>query len=80
MQHQNQAPLKGTFAGKTGFHDNGFVVTNADIERHIAEGKRLQAEAVAALFAGGWRRLSALFRLRRKAGAEPTHGGRLSRA
>jgi hypothetical protein len=37
------------------------VITGEEIERHIAEGKRMQSEAIAAFLSSAFRRLTALF-------------------
>jgi len=57
MQHQSQDLVKGPTAGKTGLFANAVVVSHDDIERHIAEGKRMQAEAIAGFLAAAFRRL-----------------------
>ncbi len=83
MQHQSQGFENGTAAGTAGIFDQAPLVSSAEIERHIAEGKRMQAEAIAAFIRGGFRRLALLVRHDRKAGkAEglPVHGDNLSRA
>lgn len=59
MQHQSQHPTKGATTGKTDFVLSEETISSEAIERHIAEGKRLQAEAIAAFFAGCARRIGA---------------------
>lgn len=72
MQHQSQDLSKGATTGKTGTSittdaatagamTSDAALTSAEIERHIAAGKRMQAEAIAAFLSGGFRRLAALF-------------------
>ena len=61
MQHQSQDPAKGLNAGTTGSMFRDAVVSSEEIERHIAEGKRLQAEAIAAFLRGCSRRIGAVF-------------------
>lgn len=89
MQHQSQGFDAATPAGKAGILDSGTVVTSAEIERHIAAGKRMQAEAIAAFLKGGFRRLvrlvhhdrSAANSTARNTGAlPPVQGEHLSRA
>lgn len=82
MQHPIQDPAKGPRAGTAGIRPeaplvNGLLfadpVASADeIERHIAEGKRLQAEAIAAMLRALFRRLAAPLRRR-----PARHGGDL---
>lgn len=61
MQHQNQDLSKGPTAGKTGITTaTDAAITSAMIERHIADGKRMQAEAIAAFLTRTFRRLGAL--------------------
>jgi len=64
MQHQSQDLSKGPTAGKTGLYIDHVVISGEEIERHIAEGKRMQAEAVAAFLSGLFRRLGAVFQRR----------------
>jgi hypothetical protein len=64
MQHQSQDLLKGSTAGKTGLLINPVAITGEEIERHIAHGKQLQAEAIGALLTGAFRRLGAVFQRR----------------
>jgi hypothetical protein len=86
MQHQSQGFENGTAAGTTGIFDQTSLVSSAEIERHIARGKRMQAEAIAAFFRGGFRRLALLIQHDRKSGRDgkagglPMHGDNLSRA
>ncbi len=61
MQHHSQHPAKGHPAGTAGILVNDETITSETIERHIAEGKRLQAEAVAAFFRGCATRIRAVF-------------------
>ncbi|WP_193371275.1 RSP_7527 family protein [Pelagibius marinus] len=62
MQHQSQDLSKGPNAGKTGIYlSSDKVITAEEIERHIAKGKRMQAEAIAALLSSAFRRLTTLF-------------------
>ncbi|GAB4370276.1 MAG: hypothetical protein Kow00114_30510 [Kiloniellaceae bacterium] len=68
MQHQSQDLSKGPTAGKTGILVSGTVITGAEIERHIAEGKRMQAEAIAAFLSAAFRRLAGLFHRRGASG------------
>ena len=74
MQHQRQSSAKELNAAQTGAVMTFETISAAEIERHIAEGKRMQAEAVASLFKAGFRRLGNLLHLR------PQGGGELSRA
>lgn len=67
MQHQSQGLAKGPTAGTTGIIDSTAIVSAAEIERHIAAGKRMQAEAIAAFLTAAFRRVGALFQ-RRPAG------------
>jgi hypothetical protein len=62
MQHPNQDPAKGPRAGTAGIHFPDPVASADEIERHIAEGKRLQAEAIAAMLRALFRRLAVAFR------------------
>jgi hypothetical protein len=64
MQHQSQGLDKRPTAGTTGLLSSQLVISSGDIERHIAEGKRMQAEAVAAFLSGLFRRLGAIFQRR----------------
>lgn len=62
MQHHSQDLSKGPTAVKTGIYvSSSTVITGEEIERHIAEGKRMQAEAIAAFLSSAFRRLTALF-------------------
>lgn len=70
MQHQSQDLSMGPTAGKTGILVSGTVITGAEIERHIAEGKRMQAEAIAAFLTASFRRVAGLFHRRGDSGAE----------
>jgi hypothetical protein len=70
MQHQNQGPSKGPTAGKTGLLANQAVITAEEIERHIAEGKRMQSEAIAAGLRAVFRRLGLRFQRRPAASHE----------
>lgn len=87
MQHQSQDLSKGATTGKTGITTDAAttgaittdaVITSAEIERHIAAGKRMQAEAIAAFLSGGFRRLAALIAPRH--GHAPVREEHLSRA
>jgi len=84
MQHQSQGFETATAAGKAGIVDSGAVITSVEIERHIAAGKRMQAEAIAAFLKGGVRRLARLFHHDRSAkdtdALPAVHGEHLSRA
>jgi hypothetical protein len=62
MQHQSQDLTKGPIAGKTGIIFTDTVISSAEIERYVAEGKRMQAEAVAAFLTGLVRRVGGVFR------------------
>lgn len=64
MQHQGQNLSKRSTAGTTGLLASQAVVTADEIERHIAAGKRMQAEAIAAGLSGVFRRFGALFQRR----------------
>ncbi|MGD1878229.1 MAG: RSP_7527 family protein [Kiloniellaceae bacterium] len=70
MMHQSQDLTNGARAGKTGILINGTAISGADIERHIAEGKRMQAEAIAGFLTGLFSRIGATFRRRADSGAE----------
>jgi len=70
MQHQSQDLSMGPTAGKTGILVSGAVISSAEIERHIAEGKRMQAEAIAAFLTGSFRRIASLFHRRGEGSAE----------
>ncbi|MGF1592977.1 MAG: RSP_7527 family protein [Kiloniellaceae bacterium] len=72
MQHPIHDPAKGPRAGTAGIHFADPVATADEIEHHIAEGKRLQAEAIAAMLRAAFRRLAAPFRRR-----PARHGGDL---
>ncbi len=62
MQHQSQDLSKRPTAVKTGIAiTSDRVITVEEIERHIAEGKRMQAEAIRAFLGSAFRRLAALF-------------------
>jgi len=61
MQHQSQSPAKGYETATAYVIPTERVIGSDEIERHIAEGKRLQAEAIAAFFAGCARRIGAVF-------------------
>lgn len=79
MQHQSQDLSKGPTAGKTGATITAdAVVTSEEIERHIAAGKRMQAEAIAAFLSGAFRRLAALVPPRH--GHDPVRDEHFSRA
>ena len=71
MQHQSQGLSKGPTAGTTGLLSSQVVISSGDIERHIAEGKRMQAEAIAAFLTAGFRRIASLFQRRSVASHEP---------
>lgn len=71
MQHRSQGLAKGPTAGTTGFLHDDVVISSDEIERHIAIGKQMQAEAIAAFLTAGVRRLSALFQRRPAATHEP---------
>jgi len=70
MQHQSQDLSMGPTAGKTGILVSGAVISSAEIERHIAEGKRMQAEAIAAFLTASFRRVAGLFYRRGDSGAQ----------
>jgi hypothetical protein len=76
MQHQSQGLDKRPTAGTTGLLSSQLVISSGDIERHIAEGKRMQAEAIAAFLTAGFRRIGSLFQRRPAAAHEPAvpHG------
>ena len=57
MQHHSQNDKTGT----AGILATDVVITSDVIERHIAEGKRLQAEAVAAFLRGSFARVASVF-------------------
>jgi hypothetical protein len=61
MQHQSQDLAKGPKAGTSGILISYEAISSETIERHIAEGKRLQAEAIAAFVRGAFHRVGALF-------------------
>jgi hypothetical protein len=80
MQHHsqlpakgNQHPAKGSNAGTTGYLVSHETISSETIERHIAEGKRLQAEAIAAFVRGAFSRVAAAFQ-RAPAQASDTAG------
>lgn len=78
MQHQNQDLTKGPSAGTTGIYvTTDAAITSAQIDHHIAEGKRMQAEAVAAFLTRTFGRLAALFHARHP---DKNATGQLSRA
>jgi len=64
MQHQSQGLAKGPTTGTTGLYDEFPVFSAEEIERHIAAGKRMQAEAIAAFLSAAFRRVGALFQRR----------------
>lgn len=64
MQHQNEGLGKGPTAGNTGLFYDLPAISSDEIERHIAQGKRMQAEAIAALFTAAFRRLGTTFQRR----------------
>lgn len=82
MQHHSQLPAKGHHgpnngpsAGKSGLLVRDETISSEVIERHIAEGKRLQAEAIAAFLRGGFARVAAVFqRHPHQAGAPASNG------
>lgn len=79
MQHQKQDLTKGPTAGTTGIYvTTDAVITSEQIERHIAEGKRMQAEAIAAFLTGAFHRLGTLLPLRHA--QSPVREEHLSRA
>ncbi len=80
MQHQSQDLSKGPTAGKTGILVDDAVISSTDIERYIAQGKRMQAEAIAASLTSAFRRVSALFQGRQAKDMTPVQGEHLSRA
>lgn len=62
MKHQNQAPFEGVHAEplkqtEKGPAINDFAFDRAEIERHIANARRLRAEALAALMKSAFTRL-----------------------
>lgn len=61
MQHQSQNLTMRLTAGDTGLPVTR-PITGAEIERHIAAGKRMQAEAIAAGLKWALRGLGLLFR------------------
>ncbi|MGE5766644.1 MAG: RSP_7527 family protein [Bacteroidota bacterium] len=67
MQHRSQGLAKGPTAGTTGLLHDGVAFSADDIERHIARGKQMQAEAIAAMLTAAFRRLGGLVQ-RRPAG------------
>jgi hypothetical protein len=71
MQHQSQGLAKGPTVGTTGLFDDAATISGDEIERHIAAGKQMQAEAIAALLTAGFRRLGALFQRHRAVSHEP---------
>lgn len=71
MQHQSQGLAKGPTAGTTGLIHDDVVISGDEIERHIANGKQMQAEAIAAFLTAGFRRLGSLFQRRPAATHEP---------
>ena len=82
MQHQSQDFTKKSDAGTTG---TVFVVGDidpAEVQRRIARGRQMQAEAVAALLKGAFRRLGSLIPTRtgHANGAAAAHEEHLSRA
>ena len=77
MQHQSQDLSKGPTTGKTGILVDDAVIRSAEIEHYIAQGKRMQAEAIAAALATAARRVSALFSTRHTGHVQEEH---LSRA
>ncbi|MEO3429866.1 hypothetical protein AAFN88_13465 [Pelagibius sp. CAU 1746] len=61
MQHPSQDPSKGPSAVKTGrIESDEGVISVEEMERHIAEGKRMRAEAIRAFSGAALRRLAAL--------------------
>lgn len=76
MQHQSQDLSKGPAAGKSGLLIDRVVISRDEIERHIAYGKQLQAETMAAILSGAFRRIGAAFHRRPVAGHETavSHG------
>ncbi len=68
MQHQSEDLGKGPAAGKSGTIIAKTAISTDDIERHIAEGKRMQAEAIAAFLTEALGRLKAIFHRPAKAG------------
>ncbi|MGF1628313.1 MAG: RSP_7527 family protein [Kiloniellaceae bacterium] len=64
MQHQSQDLSKRPTTGKSGLYIDNVVISADEIERHIAEGKRMQSEAVAAFLTGLFRRLGGAFQRR----------------
>jgi hypothetical protein len=82
MQHQSQDFTKKSNAGITGTFAIDSAIEPADIERHIARGKQMQAEAIAALLKGAFRRLGSLIPARTDPGtrAPAAHEEHLSRA
>lgn len=70
MQHHSQRPANGS---TTGILVNDGMISSDAIERHIAEGKRLQAEAIAAFLRGCVARVGAAFH-RPQAGETANNG------
>jgi hypothetical protein len=70
MQHQSQDFTKKSSVGKTDILDSRWEVSSAEIERHIALGKQMQAEAIAAFLTDSFLRLGRLFS--RQASSKPT--------
>lgn len=70
MQHHSQSPAKGIESNSADLIPATRVIGSDEIERHIAAGKRLQAEAIAAFFAGCARRLGAVFHRHPSDGAQ----------
>jgi hypothetical protein len=66
MQHHSQHPAKGLQNPAKGPTTDILVshetISSEAIERHIAEGKRLQAEAIAAFFRSCFRLVGGAFR------------------
>lgn len=69
MQHQSQGLNKGPIAGNTGILISNTAISGDEIERYIAEGKRMQAEAIAGFLTGVFRRIGAAFHRRGETGA-----------
>ena len=78
MQHHSQGLAKGPTTGTTGLLHHDAVFAADEIERHIARGKQMQAEAIAAMLTAAFRRLGDLVQRRPlahgRAGHHPATG------
>lgn len=79
MQHHSQHPAKGhqdpDNGPTTGIFVNDGMISSEAIERHIAEGKRLQAEAIAAFLRGCVARVGAAFHRHPAQAGDPANDG-----